>query len=475
MPQEDLKQQLAHLLEENHALNEQMKRLIRTERRLSLSQQEMDRQIERVAALNHFALEAARANRPIEVLKLAIQMLFSTFPFEEAAGFQRAGSLPFSPSILCAISGCDTPNKASPIACTPHDLPKTPIFGRQEKLLVEYPSLQDFFKIFDESFPSVEPDRSEPNLLAMPLAAPEAESPEALLLFRRTSPGLSILEHLPSEEDLPFLWLISAHVASALKSCVLYETALKSEKQAQQAVKVRDEFLSIASHELRTPITPLKNELQLIRFLVDQNMLDTYPKDRLQKLVGIADAELIRLTRLIDGMLDVTRMTSGQLKLKFEEVELASLIRETVERLQPEIEISGSHVILDLEELEPGFWDRLRIEQVITNLLTNALKYGSGNPIHISARKEGAKAILSVQDQGIGITSDNQSKIFQRFERLVSVRHFGGLGLGLFITRQIVETHHGSIRVRSEPGKGSTFTVELPLRVQLDAVHEKVA
>jgi signal transduction histidine kinase len=152
------------------------------------------------------------------------------------------------------------------------------------------------------------------------------------------------------------------------------------------------------------------------------------------------------------------------MSLKREEVDLAALTRELVARMSEELAKAGSDVRLVADGPVPGRWDRLRLEQVLVNLLSNAAKYGAGHPVEVRVDLDGTVARLAVSDQGIGVAPEEQERIFERFERSVSVQqHFKGLGLGLWITKRIVEAHGGSIRLRSQLGQGSTFTVELPL------------
>jgi len=176
-----------------------------------------------------------------------------------------------------------------------------------------------------------------------------------------------------------------------------------------------------------------------------------------------ASKQIRRLTSLVDGLLDVSRIAVGKLNLEREDVDLAAVVREVAARFEVQASRAGSTLNVEL----PGFlaWhvDKLRIEQVITNLLDNAIKYGSGKPIQISLRKEQGKVVFAVKDQGIGIAPDQCERIFERFERAVSGRNYGGLGLGLYITRTIVQALGGQIGVASELGNGATFTVELPV------------
>ena len=165
-----------------------------------------------------------------------------------------------------------------------------------------------------------------------------------------------------------------------------------------------------------------------------------------------------RLVRLIDNLLDVSRIASGRLHLDLVPVDLAAVVTEALDRL----EHAEQAQIIRIMESTPGQWDRLRLDQVITNLVSNALKYGEGRPIEITVRHDGTDALLQVSDQGIGIAAEHQERIFERFERVVADRRYAGFGLGLWITSRIVEEFGGSLSVRSEPGTGSTFIVRLP-------------
>jgi PAS domain S-box-containing protein len=235
-------------------------------------------------------------------------------------------------------------------------------------------------------------------------------------------------------------------------------------REAHEALQIRDEFLSIASHELLTPLTPLRLQMQLLRRHLRDPLLEGHPRARaFYKLLDISNHQIERLTRLVNDLLDVSRLSAGQLVLSLEDVDLAALVRDAAGRASLELSAAGS--TLELRESEPvvGRWDRVRIEQVVVRLLANAMKYGGGALISVGVQRLGALVELWVQDHGVGIPEEAQGRIFDRFERAASIRSFGGLGLGLYIARRIVEAHRGTIRVISAPGKGATFTVSLPL------------
>jgi PAS domain S-box-containing protein len=231
-------------------------------------------------------------------------------------------------------------------------------------------------------------------------------------------------------------------------------------RQAQDEVRERDEFLSVASHELRTPVTALQLQLQVLN-RVAQRAGASLPRVLADKMEAL-ERQTRRITLLVNELLDVSRMRLGRLELKLEEMDLAEVTREALAGLREELERSGSHIALRAERPAVGRWDRLRLEQVLTNLLVNAVKFGEGRPIAVAVDADDGSARLTVADQGIGIAPEHHERVFARFERAVPAQHFGGLGLGLYIARAIVEAHGGSIRLTSAPGSGSTFTVELP-------------
>ncbi|MFL5313389.1 MAG: ATP-binding protein [Myxococcales bacterium] len=242
---------------------------------------------------------------------------------------------------------------------------------------------------------------------------------------------------------------LGERVAAALDNAALY-------RREQEAVRARDDFLSIASHELRTPLTPLRLQTQILRRLLTQP--DTPPREKLAASLDTLDRQTDRLGRLVNDLLDVSRITAGKLTLHLERLDLADVAREVVERYA-----GASRSLIELRMLPaPGNWDRTRLEQVATNLLANAIKYGEGKPIDVVVEPRDGGAILAVRDRGIGIAPQDAERIFGRFERAISATSYGGLGLGLYIARQIVVAHGGRISVESAPGEGATFTVSVP-------------
>jgi len=232
---------------------------------------------------------------------------------------------------------------------------------------------------------------------------------------------------------------------------------------AEEAVLVRDDFLAMAGHELRTPLTGLLMQMQSVQRTM-RNDPTANVAERLEKAIRNG----LRLEKLISQLLDVSRIAAGRLSLEPESFDLAGLVKEVVARFSDTRLITDSPITLRAEASVHGIWDRERIDQVITNLVSNAIKYGRGKPVEVELARGTSHAVLRVTDHGIGIDVAHQDKIFQRFERAVAAREFGGIGLGLWITRQIVEASGGTIEVNSSPGAGATFTIRLPFRARDD-------
>lgn len=237
----------------------------------------------------------------------------------------------------------------------------------------------------------------------------------------------------------------------------------QKERKLEEALVARDQFLSIASHELKTPLTSLKLQSQLsLRYLQAGKVQS---KERQFELANQANEMVGRLTRLIDDMLDVSRIRTGKLQLDNSKQELGDIVREVVFRMSPLFEAANLNLpSIEIKEELVGDWDRFRLEQVIGNLLTNAIRYGKGKSIEIKLERKFNKALLKITDHGYGIAEKDLERIFGRFERAISSSEVSGMGLGLFISKEIVETQKGKIWVHSELNKGSTFCIELPLK-----------
>jgi PAS domain S-box-containing protein len=233
--------------------------------------------------------------------------------------------------------------------------------------------------------------------------------------------------------------------------------------EAQLAIRARDEFLSVASHELKTPLTPLQLKLAALERDLRRRGIASEQDAQFLRHLEMTQRQVRKMAALVGELLDVSRLSQGRLSLDLAETDLGEVLREVVAQFTPEAARVGSELRVEADTQLLGRWDRLRLEQVVGNLLSNAIRYGPGRPIHTRVERQGNQALLTVRDEGIGIAPEAQERIFGRFERAVSERHYGGLGLGLYITRRIVEALGGTIRVRSQQGEGATFTVELPV------------
>ncbi|WP_224244512.1 sensor histidine kinase [Hyalangium gracile] len=247
----------------------------------------------------------------------------------------------------------------------------------------------------------------------------------------------------------------------ALESARLYT-------EAQQAIAARNEFIAVAAHELRTPLTALTLRMRALDGLLHRERASEEARAK----VRAASRQLVRMGQLVERLLDVGRITSGRLELQRERVDVSELVEQVVESFSEEATRAGSELRVEARAGLTVWWDRGRIEQAFANLLANALKFGAGHPIEIHLSGEGPWVRIAVTDHGIGIDPEALERIFERFERAVSSRRYGGLGLGLFLTRQIAESHGGTVHVESHPGEGATFMLQLPVGQQPEAEPE---
>lgn len=231
-------------------------------------------------------------------------------------------------------------------------------------------------------------------------------------------------------------------------------------EEVSNTVKLHDAFLATAAHELRTPLTALRLQVQNILRLVGSTA--GVAADVLTKKLQASVRQTERLNTLVDLLLDVSRMTVGRIELKRASVDLAELAKELLARNAEELSTGGIEVTIDAQPVT-GLWDVARIEQVVGNLLSNALKYGNRKPVHIQVRPDGDFALISVTDKGLGIPAADHQRIFERFERRTHGGGLPGLGLGLWIVREIVDAHGGEVQLVSVVNEGTTFTVRLPL------------
>ena len=233
--------------------------------------------------------------------------------------------------------------------------------------------------------------------------------------------------------------------------------------ELEHAVRMRDDFMSIVSHEVRTPLNGLILETQLRKMHLARDNAAAFTLDKMKAMVERDERQIQSLIRLIEDMLDVSRIRTGKLSIRPSEFDLSAAVGNLLESFAAQISAAGSSVNYRSEQPVVGQWDEFRIEQVVSNLLTNALRYGAKKPIDVSVYTRSAWAVIEVSDQGIGISEENQQRIFHQFERIAGSHVVTGLGLGLYISEQIVAAHDGQISVHSALGEGATFRVCLPL------------
>ncbi|WP_085639735.1 MULTISPECIES: hybrid sensor histidine kinase/response regulator [unclassified Pseudomonas] len=244
---------------------------------------------------------------------------------------------------------------------------------------------------------------------------------------------------------------------------VLLEQLQSTQAELQQAVRMRDDFMSIVAHEVRTPLNGLILETQLRKMHLARDNAAAFTLDKMNAMVERDERQIQSLIRLIEDMLDVSRIRTGKLSIRPSRFDLAQLVGNLLQNFAQQIEAAETEVSFSAPEPVEGYWDEFRIEQVVSNLLTNALRYGGKSPIQVRVYREGDEARVEVADHGIGISEENQKRIFQQFERVSAKTVVAGLGLGLFISEQIVAAHGGSITVQSRINEGALFRVCLPL------------
>jgi signal transduction histidine kinase len=282
----------------------------------------------------------------------------------------------------------------------------------------------------------------------------------AMIPIRRDDPIGAIgaywaRRHRASPREIRLLEALAGSTAVALANAELL-------RQLRDAVRTRDEFICVASHELKTPLTPLQLQLETL----DRGLERGQPVADTRRVVERLHRQVRRVARLVHNLLDVTAASNGTVQLDREELDLAALVQDVTATFEAELARAGQRLTVLAEAPVKGRWDRRRIEQVVANLLSNAMRFGDGKPVEVAvevAGEAGDRARITVRDQGRGISADDQRRLFERFARLGPAPDpRGGFGIGLWLARRIVEAHGGTIHLMSGAGAGSTFAVSLP-------------
>ena len=290
------------------------------------------------------------------------------------------------------------------------------------------------------------------------------DGPTARAIRGEKLENLGIDWHLPtgtrsllvSSERLPAMF---GHPETVVISYQDVTELRNVQEELRRSLRTRDDFLSVAAHELRTPITSLRLYTQTLLRTAMRGTLD--PVSVMERAKS-ADRQVGRLARLVESLLDLSRIQSGKLQLHPEPLDLTEVVMEVVKQMEEEGRRAGCEVHVNAPLNVSGQWDRLRVEQIAANLLSNAFKYGASHPVELTITQDDEGALLEVRDRGIGIAAEDQLRLFQRIERAVSDRHYGGFGLGLWIVQQIVNAMGGTVELESVPGQGATFRVVLP-------------
>jgi signal transduction histidine kinase/DNA-binding NarL/FixJ family response regulator len=412
-------------------------------RRASIEHQERERSVAMLRFLGHASMALAEsldyATTLAKIARLAVPAL---------ADWCWVDAIDDNGTIRrLSLAHADMGQGEVPLRVAQLELPQHPADPIVKALRTRRPVLvEDFSELHDEHLQAIR-DTHARSMIATPLVARGRVL--GVIAFVST-------HHQYGATELAVVEELAYRCAVAVDNARLY-------REARTAVQARDEFMAIASHELRTPLTPLQLELDTLATAL---VRDDWSRQRLAAKVDKASRQTERLSKLVENLLDMSRIATGKLVLEPEPVDLGTLARELADRFTQQARASETELIVRVDGGVVGRWDRVRLEQVLSNLIANAIKYGRGKPVEITVRRSESAAELRVIDRGIGVSPEDAARIFDRFERAVSIHNYGGLGLGLYISREIVEAHGGTITVTSKVGQGAVFEVRLPIHAR---------
>lgn len=260
-----------------------------------------------------------------------------------------------------------------------------------------------------------------------------------------------------TQSDLELMDEIGRSCAMAIDNTMLY-------RDAQESIQNREDFISVASHELRTPLTSLQMRVDLLARIMTKSELSEELGAKVKPIISEIQPDIRKFSKLIETLLDISKLRANKLHLNLQQMNISKVVQEEVNRLKQEFDLQQSPLNIYIQEDLFGMCDPIRLQQVVSNLLANALKFGNKKPVEFEMIGHTDRISITVRDYGMGVSSEDKTRIFKPFERAVSDKNFGGLGLGLYISQQIIEGHGGTILVESTLGVGSSFIVELPRR-----------
>ena len=410
----------------------------------------------------------------------ATNTLSASLDYEETFS-TLAGLVVNSLADWCAIDVIDAEGNLQPIAFAhPDPVKRNTVYELRRKYPMEKTALQGAPRVVQTGRSELYQHLPHDLLMEVPFEAADVSTLEQLglgsgmivpLIARTRILGAITLisgnpNRLYTADDLHVAEELARRAAIAIDNASLY-------RDAKEALHARDEFFSIASHELKTPITSLKMLLQIAERGLKAGGAQLPSPEKLAKTLNTCNRQIEQLTHLIENLLDIVKIREGKLSFNFEEVNFSELLEELMQRYATAFVAAQCPIEMAIEPDVVGHWDRLRLEQVVVNLMSNAIKYAPGAPIRVALHKTNDIARLTIQDAGPGIPADQQWTIFKRFERGPADRNVTGLGLGLFIVKQVVEAHQGTIHLDSSERQGAAFVVDLPtVPGAPDASHE---